>query len=78
MLGLKKKAKASDWVAISYHKAKRKRIEDKDTDVYLHGILQPPKKVRKEINRNHNLQLEVFQSGAQYGHTPGSKLPTMS
>jgi hypothetical protein len=43
--------KKADWGVINHHVAKRER-EGKESDVLLHDVLIPPKKVRKEMLRN--------------------------
>jgi hypothetical protein len=46
----RKKLWGADWRIIGDILKKRK-LEDKDSDVFDHGILIPPKKVQKEIVR---------------------------
>lgn len=48
-LGLKKKLKWFDWIAIHNHIS---HLGNPKVEVLLDGNLIPPKKVKKEINRN--------------------------
>jgi hypothetical protein len=48
-LGLKKKLKWFDWIAIDDHIS---HLGNSKFDVFLNGSLIPPSKVKKEINRN--------------------------
>jgi hypothetical protein len=49
--GFTKKLKKTDWPSIDHHLSKRKR-HGRESEVLLHDIVIPAKKVRKETLRN--------------------------
>ena len=51
VLKISKNLKGEDWVAINYHKEKRKRQSGKETIVYVNGVAQNPKKVQRQATR---------------------------
>lgn len=48
---MRKNLKNHEWKAVHHHTSKRK-IDGKESDLYVDGILIPNKKVRKETSRN--------------------------
>jgi Clr5-like protein len=54
ILRISKNLKGEDWVAIDYHKSKRKRQDGKETVVYINGVPQNPKKLQRQANRYRN------------------------
>lgn len=51
VLNISKNLKGEDWIAIKYHKEKRKRQDGKETVVYINGVAQNPKKIQRQANR---------------------------
>ena len=51
VLKISKNLKGEDWVAINYHRAKRKRLSGKETVVYINGVAQNPKKIQRQATR---------------------------
>ncbi|KIW11762.1 hypothetical protein PV08_09034 [Exophiala spinifera] len=64
--GLRKKVKHRDWIDIDCYVQRRKRL-GVDSDVYIDGILIPPKKLRKKARRNDTSAVTTFQ---QEPHSP--------
>jgi len=58
-LGFYKRLRGADWPIIDYYLDKRKR-GGKESEVTLHGMLIPRKKVRKEILRNRQKSKRPF------------------
>lgn len=79
--------RTTDWHFISRRIEKRKRITDKESEVYIDGCKVPPEKVRKETNRHGFLttieRLEYEREAATSPQTPAgvvvcSPAPTVS
>ncbi|KAI0185047.1 ankyrin repeat-containing domain protein [Xylaria flabelliformis] len=51
-LGFFKKLSIDDWIRVDVRVKKRKEREGKETDVFLSGVLQPPKKIHRSITRH--------------------------
>lgn len=63
-LGLRKKLKASDWLAIAAHLTGRENLVNQ---VYFNEVLIPEAKVKKEIKRNLNKRKPPrFDTGSMF------------
>ncbi|TRX89464.1 hypothetical protein FHL15_009633 [Xylaria flabelliformis] len=51
-LGFFKKLGIEEWIRVKNRVEKRKEREGKETDVFLSGVLQPPKKIQRIISRH--------------------------